>query len=142
MSKATMVNWNTLEREFVRKGIERVGFRGENVIMVMNWVEPNIQVNPHQHDFEQLAICVQGRLNYHVGDEVFEMTPGSMIRVPPHTIHYAEPIGDEVALNLDVFAPIRDDYAHLVKYQQADFAEIDAARREVAHQAKPAKPAA
>ena len=78
MAKATMVNWNTLEREFVRKGIERVGFRGENVIMVMNWVEPNIQVNPHQHDFEQLAICVQGRLNYHVGDEVFEMTPGSM----------------------------------------------------------------
>ena len=69
MSKAMMVNWNTLEREFVRKGIERVGFRGENVIMVMNWVEPNIQVNPHQHDFEQLAICVQGRLNYHVGDE-------------------------------------------------------------------------
>ena len=113
MSKAMMVNWNTLEREFVRKGIERVGFRGENVIMVMNWVEPNIQVNPHQHDFEQLVI-----------------------RVPPHTIHYAEPVGDEVALNLDVFAPIRDDYAHLVKYQEADFAEHDAARR------NPAKPAA
>jgi len=41
-----------------------------------------------------------------------------------------------VALNLDVFAPIRDDYAHLVKYQEADFAEHDAARR------NPAKPAA
>jgi mannose-6-phosphate isomerase-like protein (cupin superfamily) len=75
---------------------------------------------------------VQGRLNYHVGDEVFEMTPGSMIRVPPHTIHYAEPVGAEVALNLDVFAPIRDDYAHLVKYQEADFAEHDAARRNLA----------
>jgi hypothetical protein len=61
-----------------------------------------------------------------------------MIRVPPHTIHYAEPIGDEVALNLDVFAPIRDDYAHLVKYQAADFAEIDAARRDPVKRAKPA----
>ena len=103
MAKATMVNWNTLDREFVRKGIERVGFRGEDVIMVMNWVEPNIQVNPHKHDFEQIAICVQGRLNYHVGDEV--------------------------ALNLDVFAPIRSDYAHLVKYQEAEFAEIDKAKK-------------
>lgn len=66
-----MVDWNTLPREFVRQGIERCGFRGENVIMVMNRVEPKIQVRPHQHDFEQIAICVQGRMNYHVGDEVF-----------------------------------------------------------------------
>ena len=97
--------------------------------MVMNWVEPNIQVNPHQHTFEQLAICIQGRFNYHVGDEVFEMTPGSLLRVPPNTLHYVEPIGDEVALNLDVFAPIRDDYRHLAAYQAAEFAE--SARKEV-----------
>lgn len=116
-----MVNWNTLPREFVREGIERCGFRGENVIMVMNFVAPKIQVRPHQHDFEQIAICVQGRMNYHVGDEVFEMTPGSMVRVPPHTMHYVEPIGDEVAYNLDIFAPVRDDYRHLVEYQAAEF---------------------
>ena len=30
-------------------------------------------------------------------------------------------IGDEPVLNLDVFSPIRDDYRHLVEYQQADF---------------------
>jgi len=36
-------------------------------------------------------------------------------------VHYAEPIGDEPALNLDVFAPIRDDYLHLVEYQESDF---------------------
>ncbi len=117
-----MFDWNKLPREFVREGIERCGFRGENVIMVMNWVMPKIQVRPHQHDFEQIAICIQGRMNYHVGDEVFEMTPGCMVRVPPNTMHYVEPIGDEVALNLDVFAPIRDDYKHLVEYQAAEFA--------------------
>ena len=116
-----MFDWNTLPREFVREGIERCGFRGENVIMVMNFVQPRIQVRPHQHDFEQIAICVQGRMNYHVGDQVFEMTPGCMVRVPAHTLHYVEPIGDEVALNLDVFAPIRDDYKHLVEYQAAEF---------------------
>jgi quercetin dioxygenase-like cupin family protein len=118
----TMYNWNELPREVVRKGIERCGFRGENVIAVMNWVEPAIKVNPHRHDFEQLAICIEGRFNYHVGDEVFLMTPGSMLRVPPHTLHYVEPVGDEVALNLDIFAPIRDDYRHLADYQSAEFA--------------------
>ena len=29
-----MYNWNELPRETVRKGIERAGFRGENVTIV------------------------------------------------------------------------------------------------------------
>ena len=54
----------------------------------------------------------------HVGDEVLECGPGSMVRVPPDVIHYAEAVGDEVCLNLDVFAPVRVDYLHLVEYQK------------------------
>ena len=50
------------------------------------------------------------------------MTPGCMLRVPSGVMHYVEPIGDETALNLDVFAPIRDDYMHLVEYQAGEFA--------------------
>jgi quercetin dioxygenase-like cupin family protein len=118
-----MYNWNELPRETVRKGIERCGFRGENVLVVMNWVEPNIAVNPHKHTFEQLVFCIQGRFNYYVGDELFLMTASSMLRVPPNTLHYAEPIGDEVALNLDIFAPMREDYKHLVEYQGPEFGQ-------------------
>ncbi|MBK0392129.1 AraC family ligand binding domain-containing protein [Ramlibacter algicola] len=117
----TMHDWNLLPREFVRKGIERCGFRGEDAILVMNWISPDIAVRPHTHTFEQLVVCVQGQFRYHVGDEVFHMTPGCMLRVPPHTLHHVEPVGDEVALNLDIFAPLRADYAHLVEYQRAEF---------------------
>lgn len=46
----------------------------------------------------------------------------SMIRIPPHVVHYAEPLGTEVVMNLDVFSPIRDDYRHLIEYQDAEFA--------------------
>ena len=118
-----MYNWNDLPKEIVRKGIERCGFRGEDVVVVMNWVEPDIHVNPHQHAFEQLVLCIQGRFNYHVEDQVFLMTPGSMLRVPPRTVHYVEPVGSETALNLDIFAPVRKDYMHLVEYQREDFVE-------------------
>jgi quercetin dioxygenase-like cupin family protein len=116
-----LYNWNTLPREFVRQGVERCGFRGENVICVMNWVSPGMQIRPHSHTFEQLVVIVEGRVNYHVGDQVFECGPGSMLRVPPNVVHYVEPLGDQVALNLDIFAPIRDDYKHLVEYQVAEF---------------------
>jgi len=52
-----------------------------------------------------------------------------MLRVPPNTLHYVEPIGGEVALNLDVFAPIRDDYRHLVDYQRPEFEAATPSKR-------------
>jgi quercetin dioxygenase-like cupin family protein len=119
--KVKVHNWNTLPRESVRQGVERVAFRSNDAMLVMNFVSPDMQVRPHQHDYEQVAICVQGRMRYHVGDEVFEMGPGSMIRVPAHTMHYAEPVGDELVLNLDLFPTVREDYRHLVAYQDEEF---------------------
>jgi quercetin dioxygenase-like cupin family protein len=121
-------NWNDLPREQVRAGIERCGFRGEDVIVVMNWIEPNIAINPHQHKFEQLVLCIQGCFNYHVGNDIVLMTQGSMLRVPPNTIHYVEPIGNDISLNLDIFAPARSDYLHLVKYQDDEFGSLETRR--------------
>lgn len=121
--KTRLYNWNDLPREAVRKGVERCGLRGENMLVVMNRLEPGMDVNPHSHPFEQLACIVQGRVRFHVGEEVFEAGPGSWLRIPPGVEHYAEPLGDEPAVNLDVFAPVRDDYRHLVAYQEADFDE-------------------
>ena len=127
-AKPSLYNWNTLPREEVRQGVARVGFGGENVTLVMNFAEPGLEVRPHSHTFEQIAICVSGRMNYHVGDQVFEMTAGSMLRVPPNTMHHAEVIGDETVLNLDVFAPRRADYEHLVGYQAAEFGDAKAGK--------------
>lgn len=119
--KARLYNWNELPKEVVRPGVERSGFSGDDVLLVMNWLEPGMETRPHSHPFEQVAYIVQGRMKFVVGDEVFEAGPGSVIRIPPDVEHYGEPIGDEPVLNLDIFSPIRDDYRHLVEYQQPDF---------------------
>lgn len=119
--KTRICNWDELEREAVREGVTRAGFRGDNVLLVMNWLEPGMETNPHSHPFEQIVYIVKGRMRFHVGDEVLEGGPGSLIRIPPDVEHYGHPIGDETVLNLDVFSPIREDYRHLVEYQQQDF---------------------
>ena len=119
--KARLYNWDSLPREVVRKGVERSGFRGDDVLLVMNRLEPGMDTNPHSHPFEQVVYIVEGAVRFHIGDETHEAGPGSVIRIPPDVEHYAEPIGDKPALNLDVFAPIREDYRHLVEYQEADF---------------------
>jgi quercetin dioxygenase-like cupin family protein len=84
---------------------------------VFNWIEPGNEVRPHSHEFEQLVYILQGTANYHVGDEVFECQPGSMLRVPAGQVHYIEVTGDQTVVNMDVFSPLRDDYMHLVAYQ-------------------------
>ena len=117
--KAQLYQWDRLPKEVVRPGVERVGFSGDNVLMVMNWLQPGMETRPHSHPFEQLTYVVSGRMKFVVGDEVFEAGPGSVIRIPPDVEHYGEPIGDEPVMNLDVFSPIRDDYRHLVEYQHA-----------------------
>jgi len=113
-------NWDELPKEVVRQGVTRTGFAGEQVLMVMNWLEPGMQVNPHKHPFEQIVYIVKGSTLFHIGDDVVTAGPGDVIRIPPDVMHYAEPVGSETVLNLDVFSPIRDDYRHLTAYQEKD----------------------
>jgi len=113
--------WTELPREVVRPGVSRCAFRGDNALMVMNWLEPGMDVRPHSHPFEQLVYILQGRVRFTVGDDVVEVGPGEVVRIPPDVMHCGEPLGDETAVNLDVFAPVREDYRHLTAYQEADF---------------------
>ena len=119
--KANVYRWSELPREAVRPGVSRSAFRGDNALMVMNWLEPGMEVRPHSHPFEQLAYILAGRVRFTIGDDVVEVGAGEVVRIPPDVVHCGEPIGDETAVNLDVFAPVRDDYRHLRAYQEADF---------------------
>ena len=110
-------DWNDLEREVVRRGVTRVGFGGDNVICVFNWLEPGMETRPHSHAFEQLVLILQGRMRLHLDDRSVELSAGGMFRIPPEVTHYAVPLGEETVLNLDIFSPIRSDYAHLIAYQ-------------------------
>ncbi|MGX1307281.1 quercetin dioxygenase-like cupin family protein [Amorphus suaedae] len=121
--RTNVYKWETLPRETVRPGVTRTAFRGDNALMVMNWLEPGMEVRPHSHPFEQLAYILSGRVKFTIGEDVVEVGPGEVVRIPPDVVHCGEPVGDEVAVNLDVFAPVRDDYRHLTAYQENDFAD-------------------
>ena len=112
------VNWDEIPDEPVRPGVRRRGFGTDRVLLVMNECEPGMDLRPHVHDFDQIAMIVSGRANYQVGDEPNEMGPGSIVLIPAGVEHYIEPIGDEVVQNIDVFAPARDDLIHLLEWMR------------------------
>jgi quercetin dioxygenase-like cupin family protein len=115
------VKWDELPLFHVRDAVSRTGFRGENVLLVMNWLQPGMEMKLHSHPFEQVACILTGKMRWQVGDETFEVGAGSVLRVPPDVMHGGCPIGNETVLNLDIFCPIRDDYRSLVEHQAAEF---------------------
>ncbi|WP_374391942.1 cupin domain-containing protein [Sphingopyxis sp.] len=117
----TLYNWQDIPREYVRPGIERAGLGGEGVVCQFGWVEPGAALRPHKHDHEQIVMILEGDCIYHVGGVPHQCTRGSFVRVPPHTEHYIEVTGTETVLNLDIFAPVPPEYAHLLDHQRPEW---------------------
>jgi quercetin dioxygenase-like cupin family protein len=106
--------------EDVRPGVRRCGFGGRDALLVMNELQPGMEVRPHRHEPDQIAVVLSGRMRFHVDDEVFDLEAGDALLVPGGAEHAGEVVGDEPVLNLDVFAPPRADYAHLTEWMERD----------------------
>lgn len=112
-SRAYAVTWDELPTETVRPGVSRCAFGTDACMLVMNTCEPGMELRPHSHSFEQIALITSGRGRYHIGEVAHEVGPGSVLLIPAGVTHFIETT-DQTIQNLDVFAPTRDDYLHLV----------------------------
>jgi quercetin dioxygenase-like cupin family protein len=116
-SRPVVSNWDAIPGEAVRKGVSRRAFGTSEVMLVLNEIEPEMEPAPHVHDdFDQIALILSGDAVYHVGDVAHRVGPGSVLLIPAGLTHYIEPAGDETIENLDVFAPARADFRHLLEW--------------------------
>ncbi len=119
-TRAVAATWDDIPGEDVRPGVSRKGFGTDDVILVMNTIQPDMQPAPHTHeDFDQIATIVSGEAIYHVGEVVHRVSAGALLLIPAGVEHYIEPVGDQPVENLDVFAPARADYQHLLDWQRS-----------------------
>jgi quercetin dioxygenase-like cupin family protein len=113
------VTWDEIPDEPVRPGVRRRGFGTPSCLLVMNECKPGMDLRPHVHEFDQIALIVSGTANYYVGDERNEMGPGSVLLIPAGREHSIEPTGDQPVRNIDVFAPAREDLSHLLAWMDS-----------------------
>ena len=71
-------------------------------------LEAGAVVPSHQHENEQVANVLEGRLRFVVGDEEQIVAAGESVAVPANAPHAVEALADSVVL--DVFSPVRDDW--------------------------------
>jgi quercetin dioxygenase-like cupin family protein len=109
--KVPTVDWSKIEWQPVRPGIDRKAFSGEGATVALHRLKPGHEPRPHAHPYEQIVWIIEGKVDFHVGGETIRLGPGGLLTVPPNVTHYAEVVGDEVVLNLDIFTPRRPEYA-------------------------------
>lgn len=116
-------NWKDIPERELRQGLTQRVFRGNGVLVGYNLLHPGLVSKPHSHEYEQIFQLLKGRVKLHVGDQVIECTEGTIVRIPPNVEHWAEPPAPEdgVALNMDIWTPIRPDYAEYTSYQTDTF---------------------
>lgn len=112
-----------LPREVLGDGaLTRAGIRGDDSLVTMNWIQPHHDEQPpHDHPFDQISFVFEGAMEFDVGDERFTVRSGEVLQIPAGVPHTARVVGDCVAFNVDIFAPVRDDYLHLTEHQAHAF---------------------
>ncbi len=113
-----VINWDEIPSELARPGLSRKAYATDAVMLVRNEVAVDLDVRPHRHDFDQLVQIVSGRCDFFVGGEPHAMGPGDLMLVPAHAEHYIV-VTDGPCVNIDLFAPPRADYTHLLSYLEA-----------------------
>jgi quercetin dioxygenase-like cupin family protein len=83
---------------------------GERITLAVIELDPGAVVPEHRHDNEQLGMVLAGNVVFRVGEESRELGPGETWCIPANTPHAVD-VGPEGAVVIDVFSPVRSDWA-------------------------------
>jgi quercetin dioxygenase-like cupin family protein len=109
LKKIFCINWNELPWKPVRQGVDCKRFSGEGATLQLARLKPGHAPRPHHHPYEQIVYILSGSVDFHVGEEIYALTEGGCLVIPPEIVHYAIVTGKDDVLNLDVFTPKRKD---------------------------------
>ena len=109
---------------------------GKNAQISLIRMDPGSEIAPHRHPEDQLTHTIRGSLEQGVMDGSFPAAgaKGHMLYLPGGMVHSAK-LGDTGADQLDVFWPVRPDYAERARKQQALYEQVvapDATPRKLA----------
>ncbi|CAA9572764.1 MAG: Pectin degradation protein KdgF [uncultured Thermomicrobiales bacterium] len=98
----------------LREGVSARFVTGGRIMFSFVRLESGGRVELHQHPHEQCGYMLEGSMDLTIGDETRELRPGDAYTIPGGVPHAATG-GLEGGLALDVFSPVREDYAALAE---------------------------
>ncbi len=107
------INWNEIPVNEVAPGVRIKAPYGENLMISLLDMDEGAVVPLHHHPHEQGGIMISGKMELTIGDETRTVTKDEAYLIGPNVPHRAVAVGGP-ALALDIFSPVREDYADLV----------------------------
>ena len=122
---AQLFKLDELATEQVRPGFARTALRSHHALTTVNWLEPGYRsLGQHAHPFDQISYVVSGTMRFFLGDETVDVVAPGAVYIPGELPHGGETVGTKRVLNIDIFAPLRQDYLRLC-VNQDEFLEVD-----------------
>ena len=112
MSAARHVRWSDVHAEAMNPLLTRQLVSGDQAMIARIQLTKGCVVPTHQHPNEQIATVVSGWLRFTLqeagGSRDVDVRDGELLVIPGNVPHSAVAIED--TLNLDIFAPPRQDW--------------------------------
>ena len=109
MHTATVYKWDDLQADLPMALITRRRIDGEKMTLARMVLEPSFRVPSHQHENEQMAVILSGKITFGIGVEgsgeyeEHTLVGGQVMHLPSMVWHSAEAI--EETHILDIFSP-------------------------------------
>ena len=101
--------WSEEPIEELSASVGRQLVHTESMSVARIHLRAGASVPRHEHVHEQVATVLEGSLRFVVGEEETIVSAGESMILPSGVPHAVEALSD--ALVLDVFSPVRDDWA-------------------------------
>ncbi len=76
---------------------------------------------PDVHPWDQLMVMLKGKVEVVLGENgslgTYEVEAGEFIYIPGNVPHIGRVLGEEEAVGVEVFAPVRNDYLDMAEHQ-------------------------
>ena len=90
------------------------GLSGEQMMMVLSATLPGHTVPIHTHPHEQIGMVYRGQAVLRIGEEERTVNTGDFYCIPANVPHGDTCIGDQPFVMLDIFYPVREEFARKV----------------------------
>jgi quercetin dioxygenase-like cupin family protein len=103
------IEWGGVPGKSLAPGVRLQVAWGERIMLSRVELAAGGVVPPHSHPHEQGGICLQGAMEFTIGDETRLVRTGESWMIPGGVKHAVRAL-EQGAVALDIFSPPRDDY--------------------------------
>lgn len=97
-------------REFAKGVTGKVMAMGQKMTGLSTIWEPGTRFSEHAHPHEQIGVCLQGEGIFTIDGKDYVVKKHEVYNIPPNVPHAERNEGNETAIFMECFCPIREDW--------------------------------